>query len=53
MTKRQMVAQLSTEQIQLVAEAAVAGASIKNFSAADVRKIKAAASKMRKVKGAQ
>lgn len=53
MNKRQAVAALTTEQIQLIAEAAQAGATIKNFSAADQRKVRAAVKVLRKVRGAQ
>ena len=52
-TKRQVVAQLSTDDIKLVAEAALAGATEKNFNSADLRKIKRAARLLRTVRAAQ
>lgn len=52
-TKREVVAQLSTDDIRLVAEAAEAGAKKTNFNAADLKKIKRSVKLLRTVRAAQ
>lgn len=53
MTKREAVAQLKAEDIKLLAEAADAGTSIKNFNTADMKRVKRAVKLLRKVRAAQ
>jgi hypothetical protein len=52
-TKRQIVAQLSTDDIKLLAEAASAGATKANFNSKDLQAVKRAVKLLRTVRAAQ
>lgn len=52
MTKRQLVAQVSTDDLKQLADAAEKGATSKNYKPGEVRKIKRTIALVRKVKAA-
>lgn len=52
-SKREAIAQLSTEDIRLVAEAAEAGAKKANFNAKDLKAVKRSVKILRTVRAAQ
>lgn len=51
--KRDVVAQTSSDDLKLVAEAAEKGATIKNFNSKDLKKINRVVKLIRTIKGAQ
>ena len=53
MTKREMVAKLDPQDLNLLADAAEKAATIKHFNAKDLKRINKTIKLVRKVKGAQ
>lgn len=52
-TKREVVAQLTTDDIKLLAEAAAIGAKKANFNAKDLKRVKRGVELLRTVRAAQ